>query len=188
MNTIKKLLLLSAALVSSGLCLAQEIAQVISSTPILQQVGVPRQVCSTESTPDGQPKAGTGATGSGRFVSNATAQGQSAKNCNMQTFYENRPVAYNVVYEVGGRQYSVQLPNDPGPTLLLQVGPASTIAPIAPPPGAVTYAQPVYQQPVYVVDAPVVYPGYYEPNYFLPFALGLGFGWWGGFHGHGHWH
>ena len=185
---MKKLLLLSAALLSSGLCLAQEIAQVISSTPILQQVGVPRQVCSTETNSGVQPKVGMGAAGSGRVESAATTPGQGAQNCSMQTFYENRPVGYNVVYDVGGRQYSVQLPNDPGPTLLLQVGPASATAPIAAPPGTVTYAQPVYQQPVYVIDTPVVYPGYYEPNYFLPFALGLGFGWWGGYHGHGRWH
>ena len=101
MNTMKKLLLVSAALVLSGLCLAQEIAQVISSTPILQQVGVPRQVCSTETSSGEQPKAGTRAAGSGRVESTTTTQGLSAQNCKMQTFYENRPVAYNVVYEVG---------------------------------------------------------------------------------------
>jgi len=185
---MKKHLLLSVALVSTGLCLAQEIAQVISSTPILQQVGVPRQVCSTETTSAGKPQSGTGAAVSGRVESGSAAQGQSTQRCDMQTFYENRPVAYNVVYEAGGKQYSVQLPNDPGPTLLLQVGPASAAAPMTPPPVTVSYAQPMVQQPVYVVPAPVVYPGYYEPNYFLPFALGLGFGVWGGFHGHGHWH
>ena len=184
---MKKLALLSAALVSSGLCLAQEIAQVISSTPVLQQVGVPRQVCGTETTSIGQPTSGSAVASSGRVESASAAQAPSVQRCAIQTFYENRPVAYNVVYEIGGKQYSVQLPNEPGPTLLLQVGPSSAAAPIAPP-GTVTYVQPMYQQPVYFVPAPEVYLGYYEPNYFLPFALGLGFGFWGGFHGHGHWH
>jgi hypothetical protein len=98
-----------------------------------------------------------------------------------------RAVAYNVAYELGGKQFSVQLPNDPGETLMLRVGPASAAASMAPHAATVTYAQPIYQQPIYVESAPMVYPGYYEPNYVLPFALGLGFGLWGGFHGHGHW-
>ncbi|MEI8031503.1 MAG: hypothetical protein WCH35_17145, partial [Comamonadaceae bacterium] len=58
---MKKLLLLSAAMASSGLCLAQEVGQVISSTPIMQQVGVPRQVCTTEQVAVQQPKSGAGA-------------------------------------------------------------------------------------------------------------------------------
>ena len=159
---MKKLLFLSAALMTSGMCLAQEIAHVISSTPIQQQVGVPRQVCSTEVG--------------------------SLQQCAMQIFYENQTVAYNVIYEVGAKQYSVQLPNDPGPTLLIQVGPASASTSLAQHPGTVTYAQPMSQQPIYVVPGPEVYPGYYELNYFLPFTLGLGLGWWGGSHGHRHWH
>ncbi len=42
---MNKLLLLSACLASSGLAMAQEAARVVSSSPILQQVTVPRQVC-----------------------------------------------------------------------------------------------------------------------------------------------
>ena len=163
---MKKLLLLCAALAFAGVSLAQDMARVVSSTPILQPVGVPRQVCSTEPTPGNTP------------------------HCSSQTFYENRPVGYNVVYEFGGRQYTVELPNDPGPTLQLQITPMNASAP-SPPAAAVTYVQPVYEPPVYAVPAPAaVYPGYYEPNYFWPFAVGLGFGLLGGFHGDhgGHWH
>src|ERR1035437_846213 len=58
---MKKVLLLSAALASSGLCLAQEVARVISSTPVMQQVGVPRQVCSNEQVVVQQQKSGAGA-------------------------------------------------------------------------------------------------------------------------------
>lgn len=58
---MKKLLLLSAALLASGLCLAQEMGRVLSATPIVQQMGVPRQVCSNEQVAVQQPKSGAGA-------------------------------------------------------------------------------------------------------------------------------
>src|SRR5665647_3472478 len=60
---MKKLFVLSAAMLASGLGLAQtqELARVLSATPILQQVGVPRQVCSTEQVAVQQPKSGGGA-------------------------------------------------------------------------------------------------------------------------------
>jgi len=90
---MKKLLLLTATLLSSGLCLAQEVGHVISATPIIQQVGVPRQVCTTEQA--------EGA---------STAQAPSVQRCSTQTFLENRPVAYNVIYEFGGKQYSAHGP------------------------------------------------------------------------------
>ena len=220
MKIMKKLLILSAAMIASGLCSAQEVGHVISATPIIQQIGVPRQVCSTEQVAVQQPKSGAGAVmgaiaggamgnaiGGGAGKAAATmigifggavvgdrvegapmAQVQNVQRCEMQTFYENRPVAYNVVYEFAGKQYAVQMPNDPGPTISLQVSPVGAGAQMAPPPGTVTYAQPVYEQPSYTVMARPAYPGYYEPNYFLPFALGLGFGYWGGYRGHGHWH
>jgi len=140
---------------SSGLCLAQEVGQVISSTPIMQQVGVPRQVCTTEQVAVQQPKSGAGAlmgaiaggamgnaVGGGNGKTAATMLGifggaivgdkvegggdtqlKNVQHCNMQTFYESRPVAYNVVYEFAGKQYSVQMPTDPGPTIYLQITP-----------------------------------------------------------------
>ncbi len=160
---MNKLLILSASLLASGLSLAQEAGKVISASPILQQVAVPRQVCNNE------------------------------QGCTTQTFYENRPVAYTVVYEFGGKQYTVQMPDDPGPTVQLQVTPANgqTASP-----AAVTYAQPVYEQPAYVVTtAPPLYydyggyygygPYYTAPNY-LPLAAFLGLGLVIGSHGYGH--
>ena len=45
------------------------------------------------------------------------------QTCSTQNFYENRTVAYNVVYEFNGKQYNVQMPQDPGPTVRLQVTP-----------------------------------------------------------------
>jgi uncharacterized protein YcfJ len=54
------------------------------------------------------------------------AQLKNVQRCSMQTFYENRPVAYNVVYEFAGKQYSVQMPTDPGPTIYLQITPMAS--------------------------------------------------------------
>lgn len=51
--------------------------------------------------------------------------------CTTQTVYENRTAGYNVTYEYAGRQYQVQLPQDPGPTLRVQVTPVAP-APAAP--------------------------------------------------------
>src|SRR5450830_1497751 len=58
---MKKLLVLSAAVIASGLCIAQEVGHVISSTPVIQQIGVPRQVCGTEQVMVQQQKSGAGA-------------------------------------------------------------------------------------------------------------------------------
>jgi uncharacterized protein YcfJ len=58
---MKKLLALSAALAASGLCLAQDVGHVLSSTPLMQQVAVPRQVCSTEQVAVQAPRTGAGA-------------------------------------------------------------------------------------------------------------------------------
>ena len=33
---------------TTGLCTAQEVGRVISSTPVIQQVSMPRQVCTTQ--------------------------------------------------------------------------------------------------------------------------------------------
>ena len=139
---------------------ADEIGKVISSTPIIQQVAVPRQVCSNEQVVTPSQKSGAGAAmgaiaggaignsmgqGSGRAAATmlgifggailgdkiegpGQAEVRNVQNCTQQMFYENRTMAYNVVYEFAGKQYSVQMPTDPGPTVRLQV------TPVAPPP------------------------------------------------------
>jgi uncharacterized protein YcfJ len=55
-------------------------------------------------------------------------QVQNVQHCGVQTFYEPRTVAYNVVYEYAGKQYSVQMPNDPGPTVQLQISPVGALS------------------------------------------------------------
>ena len=173
------------AIAGSGLAHAQEEqGRVISSTPVVQQVAVPREVCSDESvTYQGQP-SGAGAllggiaggaagnaigNGSGRAA--ATVIGliggaiignrvegpgqpytESYRQCGTQTFYENRTVAYNVVYEYAGRQYNVQTPQDPGRYIRLNVSPVDALPPPA-------YAPPGYG------NAPAYQPqAEYYPN------------------------
>ncbi len=164
--------------VAAGTASAQELARVISSTPVVQQVGVPRQACSSEQVVVQPAKSGAGALmgavaggavgnavggGSGRALATVigviggalmgdrvegspSPQVQHVQNCRMQTFMESRVVAYNVRYEYAGKQYSVQLPQDPGPTLRIQVSPVIGSPGTAP--GATLQPQPVYPPPV----------------------------------------
>lgn len=217
---------------------AQEVGRVISSTPVIQQVAVPRQVCTNQPMAVQQPTTGGGAVlgglaggaigntiggGSGRAAAtvlglvggallgnNIEANGQqrvqNVQQCSTQTSYENRTVAYNVRYEYAGREYSVQMPYDPGPTVRLQVTPvgvnsappdmaaaAGTVdqgtvmtqpapqpAVVAP---AVVSTYPVYSAPAYYPAYPSYYPAY-NPWY-PPVSLSLGFGWFGGGGHHG---
>lgn len=148
---------------------AQEIGRVISSTPIIQQVAVPRQICSTQQVVTEGQKSGAGAVmgaiaggaighqiggGSGRAaatmlgafggsivgdrIEGGAPEVRNVQSCSTQTMYENRTVAYNVVYEYAGRQYSVQMPQDPGPTVRVQITPMTppTSYGNVPPPGS----------------------------------------------------
>ncbi|WP_311223917.1 MULTISPECIES: glycine zipper 2TM domain-containing protein [unclassified Acidovorax] len=49
---------------------------------------------------------------------------QNVQRCSTQTYYENRAVGYNVVYEYAGRQYNTRTQNDPGAWIPLNVQPA----------------------------------------------------------------
>jgi uncharacterized protein YcfJ len=196
-----------AAVCSTGF--AQEVGRVLSATPIIQQVAVPRQVCSNEQVAVTQPKSGAGAVMgaiAGGAIGNAASRGpgqaaatmlgmiggavvgdriegpaetqlQNVQRCTTQTIYENRTVAYNVVYEYAGKQYSVQMPQNPGPTLQLQVTPVGA-APVVASPTAQLSADVV--QPTTVIVSQPAYPVYYPPV-----SVNLGLGYWGG---HGHWH
>lgn len=229
----KTLLIPLLGLGALGAAHAQEIVgRVISSTPVVQQVAVPRQVCTNQPVAVEQPKTGAGAAmgaiaggvignqvghGSGRALAtmagliggavlgnNVEGGGTTVQNqqqCTTQTFYENRTASWNVTYEYGGRQYTVNMPYDPGPTIRLQVTPVgandrmeappqtlaaapatvtSTTTVVPAPP--VTYVQPAYAAaPVYYA-AP--YP-VYRPYYYPPVSLSLGYVYHGG--GHRHW-
>jgi uncharacterized protein YcfJ len=208
---------------------AQDIlARVITSTAMIQQVAVPRQVCNTASVISEAPNSGAGAVmgalaggavgnavgnGSGRAlatmiglvggavvgnnVEGPRSQLQNVQQCSTQTSYENRTMHYDVVYEYADKRYNIQMPNDPGQYVRLQVTPVGTL----PPPAPVqtyqqyqTYQQPnvVYSQPttVYVQPSPVmIYPTPYPQPYYAPIGISLGLGFsrgYGGGYGGGH--
>jgi len=206
---------------------AQEIGRVISSTPVIQQVAVPRQVC-TQQPMAVQQQPGTSGGGAviggivgglagnqigggggraaatalgvigGALLGNsiegnqaqAQTQVQNVQQCTTQTIYENRTMGYNVRYEYAGKEYNVQLPYDPGPTIRLQVTPISSLgSPLQDEPAAGTVAA----MPVIVPPAPVypVYPAYaYRPYPYYaypPVAFSLSLGYIGGRGHHRHW-
>jgi len=118
----------------------------------------------------------------GDRIENPGTQIQNQTTCTTQNFMENRLVGYNVVYEYAGKQHTVQLPQDPGPTIQLQVSPVGAAQPTT---TVVTTAPQtvVAQPPVVYVPAPVYrsYPPIYT-------NLNFGWGWGGGYYGGGHRH
>lgn len=208
---------------------AQEVGRVISSTPVIQQVAVPRTYCNQGAPVLVQPQtsggggllgaiagaaigstigggSGTaaamliGSVGGAIVGNNIEANGQrpyyagGQPQCSTETSYENRAVGYNVTYEYAGREYTVQMPHDPGPTIPLQVSPVGSSggsyyppvqagAPvIAPPVTTVTQVAPVIVQPYAAYPAYPAYPVYAPyPAYRPAFPIGISFG----YHYHG---
>jgi uncharacterized protein YcfJ len=135
-------------------------------------------------------------------ANNQRAQLAAVPNCITENTVENRTVGYDVTYEYAGRQYTTRMPYDPGATVRLSVNPvaqgSSVSAPpvqgiVATAPGTVVAAAPA---PVYVQPYPAypAYPAYaaypypvYQPYYYPPVGLSLGFVFRGG-HGGGHRH
>ena len=227
----------AAALLAALPASAMDImARVISSTPVVQQVAVPRQVCNNQQYITEAPRSGGGALlgalvgglagnsiggGGGRaaatalgvfggavvgdrFEGGGAQQVQNVQQCSTQTYYENRPSHYNVVYEYQGQQYNAQMVNDPGLYVRLQVSPVGAVnntSPVQPgQPQALqqqqqqdpmpveqgyvvqssvqqpVYGQPIYSQPIYV-QPPVVYqnaPAYYGRPYYGPSFAPIG--------------
>jgi hypothetical protein len=87
--------------------------------------------------------------------------------------------AFNVVYEYAGKQHTVQMPDDPGLYVTLQITlvySASTPAPPLPPVPQVIYMQSQPQflaNPVYVM--PYAPPYYYGNPWPFTFNFGLGY-------------
>lgn len=208
-NLSMKVALIAAASLSSALALAQEVGRVISSTPIVQQVAVAREVCSVEQMGVQRPRSGAGAVMgalAGGAIGNAMGDGggraaatmlgliggamigdriensepyaqQPMRQCTTQHIYEPRTTAYSVVYEYAGRQYNVQMPYDPGPTIQLQITPVgvgtSSLEPTYTQPARVVVTAPVYSSP---------YPVYVaRPYYYPPISLNFGYGYSGGY-------
>lgn len=90
---------------------------------------------------------------------NGQPQYQNVQRCTTETYYENRTMGYDVVYEYAGRQYTTRTPNDPGRWIPVTVQPAATG--YSSQPGVVTSTYPV--QPVYQQQ-----PTYQQPTYVTP--------------------
>jgi hypothetical protein len=119
-------------------------------------------------------------------------QTQNVQTCNTQNFYENRTISYNVVYEYAGKQYTVQMPSDPGPYVKLQITPISqtqpqdlavqtyATAPSAPPIVQVQAPAQWVTQPVIVVSDAyyprTIYPRHHHNRSALP-AAGFNMEW-----------
>ncbi len=74
----KQIFLITALALASGASFAQEVARVVSSTPVIQQVAVPRKVCTTEQVAVQGQKSGAGAVMgaiAGGAAGNAIGQG-----------------------------------------------------------------------------------------------------------------
>ncbi|MEO8542224.1 MAG: glycine zipper 2TM domain-containing protein [Betaproteobacteria bacterium] len=212
-----------AAATASTLAAGQEVGRVLSSTPVIQQVAVPQQVCSQQSyLVPGQSQGGGAAIGAiaGGAIGNAIGHGsgraaatvlgilggavigdrledpgrdqvQQVRNCTTQTHFENRLAHYDVVYEYGGRTYAVQMPNDPGPTVRLQVTPigATLPSPVTAVPPAVYYdpvqitqtqtivtPEPYFRAAVPVfITVPILSYGAYPRHYRGPRAAAYGY-------------
>ncbi len=167
---------------------APEMAQVLSRTPVYEQVQVPQQVCTPVAA---ATTSGAGALmgaiaggaigqqmGGGSGQALATLVGvvggamlgdrieapvaSNTLHCSVQHTLQNRIVGYQVVYTFAGKQYQTQLPYDPGPTLALQITPvgASPASAVAAPAPAVVYATPAT---VHMPPARLVSP--YSPPY-----------------------
>jgi uncharacterized protein YcfJ len=208
----------TALLALSGFAHAQDIAQVLSRTAVYQQVAMPRQTCTQSVTPNAPTSGGGAMVGAiaGGVIGSALGDGgslgtmlgviggavlgdkaessnnsQPVTTCTTQTVMENRLVGYQVVYEYAGKTYNVQLPQDPGPTLAIQVTPAGmpAVTPAAPPPTTSVSPAVLYTSPAVVYTSPpVVYgppPVYYRP---WPVTTNIHMGWgWPGGGRHRHW-
>lgn len=115
---------------------------------------------------------------------------QPSTTCTTQTVYENRLVGYNVVYEYAGKQYNVQLPQDPGPTIPLQVTPVGSPRSEAPAQTLYSTAAPVAEPATVITESRVVYVPTPVYRYYPPISTSINLGWSNGYrygpaHNHG---
>ncbi|MBM3387370.1 MAG: hypothetical protein FJY36_06865 [Betaproteobacteria bacterium] len=211
----------TALLGACGLSQAQDIGTVLSRTPVYQQVAVPHQSCTQTLTPNAPTSGGGALTGAiaggvigtvlgdghglgtlmgavgGALLGNqaeSQANSQPITTCTTQNLMENRLVGYTVVYEYAGKSYTVQLPQDPGPTLPLHITPAGMQTAQPATPSSVASPAPLVhaQAPVVYTPAPVVYtqPPVVYRHWPVMTSIHLGWGWHGGgsrHHHHRHW-
>ena len=103
---------------------------------------------------------------------------QNVQRCNTETYYENRTVGYNVVYEYAGRQYSTQTSYDPGNWIPVSVQPSPGYGNTYSTNNAYTYpaqpgvvqTYPVQPPPAYVSPPVTIEYNYYQrPHHHNPY-------------------
>ena len=190
-NIVVKSIVSTALLAAAGVSMAQSgpanaYGIVISATPVVQQVTVPKQICTTTTVQTMQPTGGgaligaviggalgnqfgrgqgravatgLGVIGGGILGNQIEAQNYPTQSCQTQNTVENRTVAQNVLYEYAGQRYTVQMPAESSfrPGVRIALQVEAPVQVVAPV-QTVTYSSP---QPVY---APVYQPTY-QPAY-----------------------
>jgi uncharacterized protein YcfJ len=189
-NIVIKSFVSTALLATTGVTLAQSgqpnaYGVVISATPVVQQVTVPKQICTTTKTQYVQPNGGgavigavlggvlgnqigrghsqdgravatvIGALGGGLVGNQIEANSYPTQSCRTQNTVENRTVAQNVLYEYAGQRYTVQMPAEGDFRPGVRIA-LQVEAPV-PPVAPVQTVTYIRPQPVFSPVAPVVY-------------------------------
>jgi len=123
----------------------------------------------------------------GDRIEGQNASVQNVQTCHLQPIQQTKLAYYDVKYEYAGKQYSVQMPSDPGQSINISITPQVVSNQIYAPS---QNAQPVQTMPQAVVVAPApiyvgppVYPYGYPYSYGpSPFSVHLGLGYYGGYH------
>jgi uncharacterized protein YcfJ len=191
-NIVVKSIVSTALLAAAGVSMAQSgpanaYGVVISATPVVQQVTVPKQICTTTTTQYVQPNGGGALVGAlvGGVIGNQIGRGQHSdgravatvigalggglvgnqieansyptQSCHTKNVVENRTVAQNVLYEYAGQRYTVQMPAEGTFRVGSQIA-LHVEAPTIQPVQTVTYTQPTYVRPQPIhITAPTVY-------------------------------
>lgn len=82
-------------------------ARVISSAAVIEQIGIPQQVCEDVTSYSIAQGSGASRHGPGR-------------RCTTETVYEDRTVGYDVTYEYAGRRHVTRMAEKPGSWIVLQ--------------------------------------------------------------------
>jgi uncharacterized protein YcfJ len=180
-NIVIKSIVSTTLLAAAGVSMAQSgpanaYGVVISATPVVQQVTVPKQICTTTTTQYVQPNGGgavigavlggvlgnqigrghgqdsravatvIGALGGGLVGNQIEANSYPTQSCHTKNTVENRTVAQNVLYEYAGQRYTVQMPAEGTFRPGAQIA-LQVEAPALQPVQTVTYTQPAYLRP-----------------------------------------
>lgn len=107
----------------------------------------------------------------GNQIEGGQPEYQTVQRCSTQTYYENRTMGYDVVYEYAGQRYTTRTQSDPGPWIPVNVQPA---------------AQGVYSQPGVVTSTYQPAPVYQAPAYVSPPVTVIEYGYDRPYHHHHH--